>query len=302
MRGVVGLIQRLRLIDCVALTLFAACTTVSSHGEWDPLECGDGLDNDGDGKIDCDDPDCWAFRCGSAAPKATTGGRPGAAVSSGAGGHDDGADGLDSGSVGVSRDAQTATTTTKPYEGTARPDAGRDAAQDANRGCDPNDPDCDSGVGCGSGECGPSPSFAGKYILEVRSAVVPDRMLGGLCVDPDLRCGLGVCNDCERPDPYVVVMQNNVVRLGQTSARQDTQTPTWTDARFPIELREPSDTLTFHVWDEDLLTRREIFSCTPKLPNPLPDGELSCEPPSRLVVAPGPSGPYKVVARIMKRQ
>ena len=47
----------MKQILLILLPLFAACSS-SYEGDADLAECSDTLDNDGDGLIDCDDPDC----------------------------------------------------------------------------------------------------------------------------------------------------------------------------------------------------------------------------------------------------
>lgn len=50
--------NRLRLLFILLATLATFGTGCAVDEGWTPRECSDGLDNDFDGGIDCDDPGC----------------------------------------------------------------------------------------------------------------------------------------------------------------------------------------------------------------------------------------------------
>lgn len=163
--------------------------------------------------------------------------------------------------------------------------------------CSPTSGGCERGQTCVDGICKPI-NIAGNYVLEIVSAVVPDRMPSGVCYDPEVWCAIGPCDAC-LPDPYVVVTQNGVTRLGTTPTISDTLKPKWTNARFDVTLTN-SDKLVFGVWDSDGLINSDMFSCSPDLLLQVPTGTLRCSPASRSGADAG-SSMYEVVASISKR-
>lgn len=274
--------MRTDAVVCWLLSV-SACTVMGAPGEWDLVECRDGLDNDRDGLIDCADSDCWAFTCPDRpfAPTAgQTAGAPTLAADSGASALD-----LDAG-------ASAAPPSAAPPEQT--PDA-------ASSGACPGE-DCDSGPACSGDDCSPAPTaeLAGRYRVAVVSAVTPTRTLTSTCFDlTDLTCA----DDCSRsclPDPYVVLMQNSLVRVGATEPKSDTALPTWSGESSEVTLTSAADVLTFHVWDADppFGANTELFSCSPDLVLQVGTGMLSCSPPERVSFGPEPDVTYRVTARI----
>jgi hypothetical protein len=276
----------------VCALAFSVCSVLSAcrlepPGEWDPLQCRDGQDNDGDGLIDCLDPDCWAFQCSLDQPP------PSGIPEAGSGGARSMTD------ASVHLDAASTPDARLPPPVLGEDDAG---GEDAGPGtlppaaaCSPTSGGCERGQTCVDGICKPI-DIAGKYVLEVVSAVVPDRMPSGVCYDPEVWCAIGPCDAC-LPDPYVVVTQNGVVRVGTTTTIADTLKPKWTNARFDLTLSN-SDKLVFGVWDSDGLINSDIFSCSPDLLRQVPTGTLSCSPPSRTDAG---TSMYEIVATISKR-
>ena len=266
------------------LWLLCAACAAPSHGEWDPRQCSDGLDNDADGRIDCDDPDCWAFVCGARLLDA--GPPPLAGV--GAGGSSAGADAAAVGHAGM--DAHV-----NPPE---PDDAGMESDVDAGAStpppeCSPLRDDCGSGRECVSGQCRPV-DITGRYTLSILSAVVPSRPSITTCYDPDVWCSLGPCDGSCQPDPYVVVTKNSVVRVGSSPAQMDTTKPSWTKAQLEIELRA-GDSLLFGAWDADTFGNAEIFTCSPQLQAQLRSGTLRCSPSTRS------DGNYEIVVGVSPR-
>jgi hypothetical protein len=271
----------LQLTLLVAVTCATACS-VNPRGEWDALQCNDGLDNDGDGLIDCDDPDCWAFVCKQApAPKD-------AGVDASHPVHDAAlVEPSDSGSLAI---PPVLDEDSGPM---SRPDSGTPPPS-----CTTNEPACPKGTECVDGVCKPI-AIAGDYTFTIVSAVVPEQSQTGVCYDFDATCPplLLSCGICQ-PDPFVVIYKNGVDRVAETNHRINTRTPDWSDQSFKITLLE-GDRLDFAVWDWDPFYNTRIFICTPDLRD-LPTGMLQCSPSSSMTIEPGHEGPYKVLARAKK--
>lgn len=257
-------------------------------GEWDPVQCRDGKDNDGDRLADCLDPDCWAFACGaepappSPAPAAGSGGAPLP---------------FDAGTPAQPQVDASLPPTFPDLDSGVEEDAGP-MTSPPPAACSPSGSSCATGQTCVNGSCKPI-DITGNYVLEIVSAVLPSRMASGGCYDPDVWCAIGACDGTCLPDPYVVVTKNSVVRVGTTGTLPDTVRPKWSSARFELALTD-SDKLVFAVWDNGLINS-SVFSCSPDLLLQLPSGMLSCSPPSRAAADAGPSTTYEVVARISKR-
>jgi hypothetical protein len=272
----------LRVGWLVAVVYATACS-VNPHGEWDPAQCSDGLDNDGDGLIDCDDPDCWAFVCKTPPPVSKD-----ASVDASHPEHDAALpEHKDSGSL---LPPPTVDEDSGPM---SRPDSGTPPLS-----CTTNEALCPNGTACVDGVCKPI-ALAGDYIFTIVSAVVPEQSLTGVCYDFDASCPpiLQKCGICQ-PDPFVVITKNGVNNVGTTNHRINTRTPNWEDESFKITLLE-KDRLEFAVWDWDPFYNTRIFSCTPDLQK-LPTGMLQCSPRAGTTIEPGSDGPYNVVARAKK--
>jgi hypothetical protein len=254
----------------VWLVLTAAACKVSPHGEWDIQVCADGQDNDGDGKIDCDDPDCWAFAC-VGHPSPSPGGNPStpppdAAVPK-----------PDAGEM-----------VSDPLGPPALDDGGPEPSDDA--GSAPSCTDgwtCKPGEACVDGECQPI-DISGVYQMDVISARVPSRTKGGVCFDFELP-------GCD-PDVYIVVTRNGVTTVHTTSVRTNTTTPTWSDESFSITLKT-GDHVDFAAWEADTVSRTRIFYCSPDLLQ-LASGTLSCSPAASMVIEPEDGMRYEIVTKV----
>jgi hypothetical protein len=261
--------------------LFAACN-INPQGEWDPLQCKDGKDNDGDGLIDCADPDCWAFVC-DPPPSAST---------------DAGMD-----TSPPIRDAAMSEPKDSGWLPLTPPiaddDSGMMSVADAGAPprCAINEVTCPAGNECVDGVCKPS-AIAGNYTITVVSAVVPEKTLTGVCYDFDVSCPpILACGICQ-PDPYAVILQNGVKTVGTTNHRINTRTPNWADQSFKMTLQE-NDRLELQVWDWDPFYTTKIFICSPDLRD-LPTGMLQCWPNPSMTVDQGTDGAYTVIARVKK--
>jgi hypothetical protein len=264
------------------LAVVAAACNINPHGEWDLLQCSDDKDNDGDGLIDCADPDCWAFVCDK--PRAASkdaGMNPSPPM----------------------RDAGMS----EPEDGGWLPltppiaddDSGMQSVADASTParCAIGEVPCPTGSECVDGVCKPS-GIAGNYTITVVSAVVPERSQSGVCYDFDVACPLILsCGNCQ-PDPYAVVFQNSVKMVAITNHRVNTRTPNWEDQSFPLTLHD-GDRLELQVWDWDPYYMTKIFFCSPDL-HDLPTGMLKCSPKPSTTIPAGTDGDYNVMARVTK--
>jgi hypothetical protein len=261
---------------------FTACR-ITPHGEWNALECSDDLDNDGDGLVDCDDPDCWAFACKRPRPTPIDAGADASSTTP-------------SDAAPFDADPPDAMTPPPPHE----PDSGPMSMEDSgepDRSCTSDQSLCKADEECVAGVCKPI-DIRGDYTLQILSASVPDRNPGGICYDADNSvCALGHCDTC-KPDPFVVVKKNNVVTVDMTLPRTNTTKPTWTEPGFPVTIAD-NDTLQFMVRDADLLLSSEIFTCSPDL-RQLPTGMLHCGPLPGSTIDPGSGNVFEVVARVTK--
>jgi hypothetical protein len=266
----------------IAVVVGAACN-INPRGEWGPLQCSDGKDNDGDGLIDCDDPDCWAFVC-DARPPAIKDMEMDASQPV-----------LDAG-MSESKDSGWLPLP-PPIE---EEDSGMMSIADSGTpspSCALGEVACPAGDTCLDGVCKPT-GIAGDYTITVMSAVVPEKSLTGVCYDFDVSCPpILACGICQ-PDPFAVIVQNGVKTVGTTNHRINTRVPNWEDQSFKMTLKE-MDRLELQVWDWDPFYTTKIFSCTPDLRD-LPTGMLHCSPRSGTTIEPGSDGPYIIVARVKK--
>jgi hypothetical protein len=270
------------LVGMMAVT--AAACTITPHGEWDPKQCSDGIDNDGDQLIDCADPDCWAFVCKQPGTSRLDAGPDAALAARDAMPFD--ARAADTGAPSMSRDPD---------------DSGGASGDDATTAnCGPGLAECGAGDECVQGIC-QAIEITGTYSIQILSATVPPRTLAGDCHDPDLvacsirqDCSLDICD----PDPYVVVTKNGVVNLGKTQFRNNTTKPTWTDENIRAALQN-GDRLEFAVWDWDGVTSMKIYACSPDL-SKLRTGMLRCSPPPSTISKPPAGETIEVVAAVVK--
>jgi hypothetical protein len=266
----------------VWLVVTVVACNVSPPGEWDSLQCADGIDNDADGKIDCDDPDCWAFVCA---------GRPSGVPEAG---HpeppriDASVPLPDSGGI----ISEPLPPPVLPFD-----DAGPGPDDDAGTPVSCIDGwTCSPGESCVDGMCRPI-DITGDYTLEVVSARVPPRSVTGVCYDFDLPCLPGTdCPGCD-PDPYIVVTKNGVTTVGTTAVRNNTETPTWTTEKFDLSLKN-GDRLDFAAWEYDSpIGKTRMFSCSPDLLQ-LASSMLSCSPAANTTIEPATGTRFEIVAKI----
>jgi hypothetical protein len=268
------------------LALACAACRITPHGEWNAAECSDGVDNDGDGRVDCDDPDCWAFEC-----------QPNDAMPTDAG-HDAGSAPQDAATPDAK--APDAAPPPKPVDDAdaapiADDDAGDPEAPNCTRALDL----CQANEICVAGVCKPQ-DISGDYTIQILSAALPDRNPAGVCYDPEILLCAAVrdCLGC-KPDPYVTVQKTSVIMVGKTLPKNDTETPTWMEAGDKVTLTN-TDTLEFTVWDWDPPAQQtKVFSCSPDL-RQLPSGMLRCSPPKGATITPAPGQVFEVVARVTK--
>jgi C2 domain len=266
----------LQVASVVAASLAASSCAQTPRGEFTALECSDEDDNDGDMLSDCDDPDCWVF-----CPIRGN---------------------VEIGDASMSTppdvpDAQVSPP--KPDAGKPKPSADDDAGNpppgsgDEDAGMPPATCDCAPDEMCVDGECRSNTNFDGQYTLSVRSAYVPLGPSLDRCFDYKSSACVArlppLC-DCERPDPYVVVVLNrSPVSKATTAPKLDTASPVWPDSpTVTIDLKA-SDQLTFRVFDSDGIgSDPPIFDCVPELSTlTLGSGVLSCNPrPGTTVTAP----------------
>ena len=259
--------SRLQLLLAVFSLLLAACSS-SSGAEVGTTLCSDKEDNDGDGLINCEDPDCFALEAcrpnarmtsGSPTPK-----KPDAGFVTPAGG-------TDAGSVGI------------PPAGAV--DGGPDPKPtfvDAGAfACSP----CRPTEACVEGQCQVvAVDQAAHYLLHILSAVAPDQDISTRCYDslPDCKGNISispyaVCN-CPT-DPFVRVILSRgttTMLIGMTEAVTDDATPTYPRNDIDLSL-EPGDVLIFEVWDAEPPPKNEemLYACMPDL-SALRAGPISC--------------------------
>lgn len=265
----------LRASAAILILLLSGCST-SRVGEFGEDLCSNQRDDDGDGRIDCKDPDCLgAEHC-----------RVGLE--------------MDSGATGM--DAATTTTAVKdagrkPEAGTN--DAGHPIAMDAGHRTDATMPKLDAAMDdeasvatdagpltcmapcaaneeCVSGQCQTvAVNQGGKYTLKVTEAQAPSYDLNG-CFDTD--CGFSFAPLCPcGVDLFVrVFLTRNATdtRIGDTSVVVDTIDALFMEAGWPVTLA-PGDVLRFEVWDDDTPDpSMQVYTCKPDL-KAIP-GQISC--------------------------
>jgi hypothetical protein len=287
-------LSRVHLL-ALAILLGAASSCASTPvGEFTAEACTNGDDDDRDMLRDCDDPDCWVF-----CPVRV---------------HEQVGDPSSSDLSDASADAGD-----KPAADSGKPsaiqeeDAGQEPVDAATADDDsgaPNGCDCPAGQSCVEGECRPkpSPTIAGMYTLTVQSAYVPFGPSDDRCFDYSgaacIARILFVC-ECERPDPYVVVLQNKTVLSRATTTEvRDTLGAQWSPGMAPsvtITLKA-TDTLTFRAFDWDGLGQDQpIFDCMPDL-SVLASGAdaLSCNPRPGTTATPPAGGSYSITVKAVR--
>jgi hypothetical protein len=257
-RGV-GLFGLHRVQSLVLLVFLAAASSCASTpvGEFTAEACTDGDDTDHDGLYDCNDPDCWVF-----CPVR---------------GNVEVGDASSSDPSDAAPDAMS-----KPAPDSGKPNAMHDedagvepmdaAMPDDDGGTAPDPCKCPQGQSCIDGQCrpNPSPTIEGTYTLHVTSALVPLGPDNDHCFDySGAACPMKlpfVC-DCQRPDPYVVVLQNKTVLSQATTPEvRDTVNAQWPAAPSVMVTLKATDTLTFRAFDWDGLGQDQpIFDCMPDL-------------------------------------
>jgi hypothetical protein len=259
------------VLGLAALQL-SACAKVLL-GEYGEQACQDHKDNDGDGRKDCQDPDCFGTEACRKSGAATDLSR------FDAGSHDAGRiQSFDSGPMdaGKVRDASIVPETSPPFIPEAAVDDDGGGIADGGPACMPA---CAVGEVCNAGRCGPA---GGMYILSIRSAMAPNFASDGTCYDLD----------CVHPpdathqpcwcvvDPYVRAF---VVHNGADTQGHQTPTATSTPAAYYVGLPDASwpitlaagDSIRFEVWDaSDSGSDTELYTCVPDLTN-VP-GTISC--------------------------
>jgi hypothetical protein len=291
--GWYGLHHVYSLVLLVMLTAASSCAS-TPVGEFTAEACTDGADNDRDTLRDCDDPDCWVF-----CPM---------------GGNVEVGDASSSDPADASTDAMS-----KPMPDSGKPSAvrdedGGDAPADAavqgddDGGAAPDPCKCPQGQSCIDGQCrpNPSPTIAGMYTLRVTSALVPLGPDGDHCFDysaPGCLTKLPVVCDCQRPDPYVVVVQNkSVLSPATTPEVRDTVNAQWNAAPSVVVTLKATDTLTFRAFDWDGLGQDQpIFDCMPDLSVLSSDADaLSCNPRPGSTANPPAGSSYSITASFVR--
>lgn len=287
----------------LACWLFAGCTYTSYGAETSALDCNDHVDDDGDLKVDCLDPDCWGFaRCRLTTDAGTTfepvpppSGVPAPPWSPPDWGrHDSSTPEMPDADVIV--DASLVD---------AEPDA------ELPPQCSPY---CRRGKCGDDGEC-TVPLELGDFEITSLELLIPrarpdETGSGNVCFDE-----LGNCDDvlfeplasCCPPDPTVLVFVGDE-KAGSYHA-PNTAFITLSEPRLQLTLRV-GDEVSFQVVDDDNIEvgdREDLdpvtmFTCSTivTLGNALDSGELQCAPaadelPNELV-----KRDYRVVATIKR--
>lgn len=264
------------------LCLLSSACSQRNRGEFDPVACSDELDNDDDGKTDCDDPDCRGLRI--CAPTSQL------------------EQDLDRAPL-VARDATVGVSSFSsiPLE-VAFGDAGSssdptlEADEDGGTDDAATQPDncgeqlCSSAERCVSDTCvaidaGP-PEPQPNLAVAAASAILGRQTFDGQCIDD--MCGqlqLLYCA-CD-PDPYVQIVLNGKV-IKTTMTYQDTLTPIWDEAAVEL-VYHPGDVLEAVLLDDDSTesdgTDDVVFSCILDPPE-LASVRYSCAGPDKLDLKP----------------
>lgn len=256
----------------LACWLPAACTLTPLPAESSALACTDSNDDDGDGKIDCVDPDCWGF---AHCRKLEDGGMPIVEPPV-----------IDPPPVPpvMQMDADTPVAT-PDADVVVVPDAAVDAEVDAAPPllCDDS---CPPGK-CIDGVCSVPPLF-GEFKIESLKVVAPrtNDDENNTCFDPAPYC-LFVNGLCCDPDPYVVIHVDSV-KAGFVTATDDAY-PEWdaSELAFTLELHEGAE-IWLDVVDADspevndpveAPSNQSIFSCgITATVEAVASGLLTCRP------------------------
>jgi hypothetical protein len=286
-------VHSLVLLALAAATAAAASSCTSTPvGEFTAEACTDGEDNDRDGLYDCDDPDCWALcpvRGNVEIGDASSSDPPDAAPDA------------------MSKPVPDSGKPTSIHEDDAGVEPMDAAMPDDDGGALPDPCKCPQGQSCIDGQCrpNPSPTIAGMYTLRVTSALVPLGPDNDHCFDYSGACLMKlpfVC-DCQRPDPYVVVLQNKTVLSKATTPEvRDTVNAQWTAAPSVVVTLKATDTLTFRAFDWDGLGQDQpIFDCMPDL-SVLSMGAdaLSCIPRPGATATPPADASYSITASFVR--
>lgn len=256
--------------------------------------CSSGDDEDGDGLIDCEDPDCLSAEvcrnyAAIGAPihgdeDAVDGGVLNPWMDPGLTGSPESQPPLDAGAAGGGDDVQggdgDADDAPSPLDAGASSDAGA-PVEDDDVPLPTCDPACSDGQFCMDGTCVEvGASTDGMFELQVLSATVPDKNAIENCFDTvcpgvvSSPFGLCLCD----PDTYVKVLRvsEGISSLvGVTATAERSLSPQFGDV-FDVELLE-GDVLIFEVWDEDdePLEDSIISACSPDLTS-FSAGPISC--------------------------
>ncbi len=255
-----------------------ACASISA-GEVTAAACLEGNDDeDGDGKMNCEDPDCFAFEACRPSALSRDAGGAGSSPTAGTGG------------AGGSGSSNSGGASASGGSGGDEPQPILDGGDDSGFVI-PIMPDAsfvpDAAIipcgGCAVGEvcvedvCEPGGDpTGGTYTITVVSGTVP-YATDGICVD--VSCNLSPVVYCIcRPDPYVRVV---LVRQSEEEVVLDSNVvsrsvdPMFDVEGFPVTL-EQGDTLRFEMWDKNqTIADKQVFSCKPDLSNLTP-GPLEC--------------------------
>lgn len=236
-------------IAVVLGTVALGCHDVAGFESSEALCREDTRDEDGDGKANCADPDCWAFEICRQDRLASGDTRKDATVVGQAG------------SLAVDQDDAG-----RVDEDAGAPAKPRDGGSPAS--CNGADPSCPTGQVCLDGACMPEVDRGTALHVRVASAVVPDRASNNICFDALLSDGIVPCSltpalDCGncKPDPYVVATHNGEV-ISSTAHEVNTVTPSWDEPAFDVVLFA-GDELSFTVKDKaDMgFSDATIFEC-----------------------------------------
>jgi hypothetical protein len=252
-----------RLVPLLAALWLSACTTSPAV----EALCGDGIDQDGDDAMDCEDSDCHASddcvhsRAATVKPPPTDAAHHKPPVLEG---------GVDTPKDAQVGDAWTQADATLPQD--ARVPDDEDAGADPCRLCASNE-------ACVAGRCQPAAApTSGAYDLRVLMGTVPAMTEQTFCYDACLILA-GVC-PC-LPDPYVrvvLVHDNSEQIVGVTGVVNETVTPTFPPMDFPIDL-VAGDVLRFDVYDEDQPDRDNLlYTCNADL------GSVSADAPQEMLL------------------
>ncbi|MDH5671525.1 MAG: C2 domain-containing protein [Myxococcales bacterium] len=267
------------VLSALAWSVGAAggCTgLLAIDGEFSAEACGnETVDEDGDGLVGCQDPDCYHHSfCADA----------GLVLSA-----------MDAGSGGTPAvvDAGPGTSVAPPA---AMDDGGDDPVDAAMADAAP--PVADATIT-------DAQSTPPVVALRILRATVPDKNVLGMC--NDTKCGdissqsyvTGPC-PCS-PDVFIVVsrlVDGSEVMLARTETAARSLTPSFAEQVFPLDL-QVGDLLNFGVWDDDQASGvLELYDCNATVDS-LEGGPISCS------TTPGATIPgltYRVDAELLPLQ